>query len=197
MSGEEVSFSRAGRLAWAGIAAFLSTLAGLGLIPLAIWLQTCGGCGSSLEGTICDGTYPGGCGTYLAITVAALVVLTGLCVLFGVNASSAYRARRGVTVTSLLRPEGRSPGVWVQVGSLTALLEGGILAAAGALAPILGTFCLEGCPPPYLLRSVPLDLVVVGVLLAVAGSCGFLLGRDAAVRTVPGGPGSRSPTREV
>jgi hypothetical protein len=171
------SFSREGHIAWAFIAVFFATLVATVIASSGPFLQTCAGCGSTVEGTLCYGTASGGCAATDAFDVALGTVMSGLCLLFAIHASVAYRLKRGLAVSSLLQPQGRSARRLIQVGSLTVMSEGALFALVGLLIPWFALEnCHEGCPPPYVLNGTPLNLTLLGgVALLVAASL-FLAG---------------------
>jgi hypothetical protein len=180
MAGSGHEFSRQGRFAWAFIGIFFASGFALALALLIPSLGTCQQCGASFSGTICYGSNLGGCGTVLAGAASWVVGLTGCCVVTAVNASAAYRAKRGAPVASLLARAGRSRGVMFQVASITLICEGAQLLNAGLLVPILQV-CREGCPVPYAIVGLSWLFVDVGVFLLVVGVFGFVVGRNRAL----------------
>jgi hypothetical protein len=148
-------------------------LLALTLASVVPFLETCSGCGTVVEGSLCiDG---GECATSFAFTVAGSVVVAALCGLFASNATTAFRMRRARYHGSLLTSAGRTDGALAQVLSLSSLAGGALLAGVGALAPWFSGFaCHEGCPPPYILAGPPLDALLVGAGLAIVGAAVFL-----------------------
>jgi cell division protein FtsW (lipid II flippase) len=180
MASSRSAFSRSGRLAWAGIGIYFASLVAIGLAVLVPSLGTCQMCGVQFDGTICSGSSAGGCGGLLALAASGLVALTGLCLLTALNASAAYRAKRGARVVSFLDPAGRPSGAAFQVASLTLLAEGPQLLGIGLVVPLLQP-CREGCPIPYSILGLQWAFIAAGILLFVAGALGFVTGRERLV----------------
>jgi len=177
------STSRELHLVWAFLAIFFASLIALTLIGAGPYLQTCTECGTTVEGSFCDGNSPGGCGEGLATAVALATVTSGLSLLFAIHASAAYRLKRGLGAASLLKPEGRSGPILIQVASLAVMAEGALFAAAAGLTPLF-QFCLEGCPAPYTLSGITLQFALVGLLALLGGTTTFLVSSWALSRQV-------------
>lgn len=181
MASSGPGFSREGRLLWAGLGVFFATLVAIGLAAQVPNLEACQQCGVSLSGTPCDPGSPGGCGSLLASVAGLVVGLTGLCVLIAVNASVAFRAKRGALVLSFLAPGGSSAGVFLQISSVTMMAEGAQFLGIGVVVPFFQS-CHEGCPVPYALSGLAWLFVGVGALLVLVGTLGFIGTRRSGLR---------------
>jgi hypothetical protein len=167
-------FSRAGHAAWASIALFFASVCALEAGVLELGLEDCAGCGGFGLGSLCSGPGPDFCSGTLALAVALLTITTGLCVLFAIHATSAFRRKRGLPVGSFLSSMGWTRPVVLQVLALTILSEGVEIVLLGlVMSQHLFTFhggcggCVVG---PYPLDGLALWVTIAGAAVTLAGS---------------------------
>ncbi len=173
MSATWGAFSHQGHIAWAFSALFIASLAALAVGASGFFQDGCFAC-APVGPAACVGVSRS-CSEMVALGAVFATLLTGLCLLFALHASGAFRQKRGRPLASLLTRAGRSRTILFQIFGLTLLSEGLELAVTGIATPIqLFSFhggC-EGCPVTwgYSLWGIASYLVAFGAGAAVFGS---------------------------
>lgn len=182
MSATWGAFSHQGHIAWAFSALFIASLAALAVGASGFFQDGCFACAPVGPAT-CVG-FSRSCSEMVALGALFATLLTGLCLLFALHASGAFRLKRGWPLASLLSRAGRSRTVLFQVFGLTLLSEGIEFAVTGVATPIqLFSFhgTCGGCPLTwgYSLWGIASYMVAFGTGAAVFGSVltAFGLGR--------------------